>query len=69
MSIEKNMFENTFNTMMNIKGKTKDNMKARMNIPLLCHHKNMDLVYNGSRVTKPKASFFVDKNAQLLVYQ
>jgi hypothetical protein len=69
MSIEKNMFENTFNTMMNIKGKTKDNMKARMNIPLLCHHKNMDLVYNGSRVTKPKASFSVDKNAQLLVYQ
>jgi hypothetical protein len=69
MYIEKNIFENTFNTMMNIKGKTKDNMKARMNIPLLCHHKNMDLVYNGSRVTKPKASFSVDKNAQLLVYQ
>jgi hypothetical protein len=69
MYIEKNMFENTFNTMMNVKEKTKDNIKARMNIPLLCHHKNMDLVYNGSRVTKPKASFSVDKNAQLLVYQ
>jgi hypothetical protein len=69
MYIEKNMFENTFNTMMNVKGKTKDNIKARMNIPLLCHHKNMDLVYNGSRVTKPKANFSLDKNAQLLVYQ
>jgi len=43
--------------MMNVKGKKKDNMKARMNIPLLCHHKNMDLVYNGSRVAKLKASF------------
>jgi hypothetical protein len=57
MYIEKNMLENTFNTMMNVKGKKKDNMKARMNIPLLCHHKNMDLVYNGSRVAKLKASF------------
>jgi hypothetical protein len=57
MYIEKNMLENTFNTMMNVKGKKKDNIKARMNIPLLCHHKNMDLVYNGSRVAKLKASF------------
>jgi len=57
MYIEKNMLENTFNMMMNVKGKKKDNMKARMNIPLLCHHKNMDLVYNGSRVAKLKASF------------
>jgi hypothetical protein len=29
----------------------------------------MDLVYDRSRVTKPKASFTLDKNAQLLVYQ
>jgi len=57
MYIEKNMLENTFNMMMNVKGKKKDNMKARMNIPLLCYHKNMDLVYNGSRVAKLKASF------------
>jgi hypothetical protein len=27
------------------------------------------LVYNGSRVAKSKASFTLDKNAQLLVYQ
>jgi hypothetical protein len=29
----------------------------------------MKLVYAGSRVVKPKASFTLDKNAQLLVYQ
>jgi hypothetical protein len=29
----------------------------------------MDLVYDRSRVTKPKASFTLDKNAQLLIYQ
>jgi hypothetical protein len=29
----------------------------------------MKLIYNGSRVTKFKASLFLDNNAQLLVYQ
>jgi hypothetical protein len=47
MHIEKNMFENIFNTIMDVKGKTKDNIKARMNIALFCHHKNMELVYAG----------------------
>jgi hypothetical protein len=32
MHIEKNMFENIFNTVMDLKGKTKDNMKAIMDI-------------------------------------
>ena len=40
-----------------------------MDITLFCHHKNMELVYVGSRVIKLKASFVLDKNAQLLVYQ
>jgi hypothetical protein len=47
MHIEKNMFENIFNTIMDVKGKTKDNIKARMNIALFCYHKNMELVYAG----------------------
>jgi hypothetical protein len=54
---------------MDVKGKTKDNIKAKMDIMLFYHRKNMDLVYDRSRVTKPKASFTLDKNAQLLVYQ
>ena len=29
MHMEKNMFENIFNTVMDVKGKTKDNIKAR----------------------------------------
>jgi hypothetical protein len=69
MHIEKNMFENIFNTIMNVKGKTKNNMKARMNIPLFYHHKNMELVHDGLLVVKRKARFALDKNAQLLVYQ
>jgi len=69
MHIEKNVFENIFNMVMDVKGKTKDNIKAKMDIMLFYHRKNMDLVYDRSRVTKPKASFTLDKNAQLLIYQ
>jgi hypothetical protein len=54
---------------MDLNGKTKDNIKAIMDITLFCHRKNMKLVYFGLRVTKPKVSFTLDKNAQLLVYQ
>jgi len=69
MHIEKNMFENIFNTVMDVKGKTKDNIKARLDIVLYCNRKNMELVYNESQVAKPKASFVLEKNAQLLVYK
>jgi hypothetical protein len=69
MHIEKNMFENIFNMVMAVKGKTKDNIKAKMNIALFCHCKNMELVYVGSWVVKHKASFTVNKSTQLLVYQ
>jgi hypothetical protein len=63
------MFENIFNTIMDMKGKTKDNIKAVMDIMLFYHRKNMELVYAGSQVAKPIASFALNKNAQLLVYQ
>jgi hypothetical protein len=57
------VFENIFNTIMDVKKKTKDNIKARMDIALFSHHKNMKLVYVGSRVAKLKANFALDKNA------
>jgi hypothetical protein len=48
MHIEKNMFENIFNAVMDVKWKKKDKIKARMDISLFCHRKNMELVYDGS---------------------
>jgi hypothetical protein len=57
MHIEKNVFENIFNTVMDVKGKTKDNIKARLNIALFCNHKYMELVFDESRVAKPRACF------------
>jgi len=61
--IEKNVFENIFNTVMDVKGKTKDNIKARLDVALFCNRKNMELVCDGSRVAKPRASFVLEKNA------
>jgi len=67
MHIEKNMFGNIFNMVMDVKEKTKDNIKAIMYISLFCHHKNIELVYDGSQVRKSKVA--IDKNTQLLIYQ
>jgi hypothetical protein len=69
MHIEKNVFENIFNTVMDVKGKTKDNIKARLDITLFCNRQNMELVCDGSRVAKPRANFVLEKNTQLLVYK
>jgi hypothetical protein len=63
MHIEKNVFKYIFNTVMDMKGKTKVNIKFKMNISLFCHHKNIELVYDGSQVVKPKANFTLEKNA------
>jgi hypothetical protein len=63
------MFKNVFNTVIDVKGKTKDNIKAKMDIVMFRHRKNIELVFVGLWVAKSKASFFLDKNAQLLVYQ
>jgi hypothetical protein len=48
MHIEKNVFENIFNTIMDVKGKKKNNIKARLDIALFCNRKNMELVFDGS---------------------
>jgi len=69
MHIEKNVFENIFNTVIYVKGKTKDNIKARLDLGLFCNHKTMELVCDGSRVAKLRASLVLEKNAQLLVYK
>jgi hypothetical protein len=69
MHIEKNVFENIFNTVMDVKGKTRDNIRARLDLVLFCNRKNMELVCNRSRVVKLRASFVLEKNTQLLVYK
>jgi hypothetical protein len=69
MHTEKNVFENIFNTVIDINRMTKDNIRVRMHIALFCHRKNIELTYIRSQVIKPKTNFALDKNTQLLVYQ
>jgi len=45
------MFENIFNTVVDVKGKTKDNIKARLDIALYCNRKTIELVYDESLPT------------------
>jgi hypothetical protein len=52
-----------------VKGKTNYNIKARLDIALFCNRKNMELVCEGSRVAKLRASLVLEKNTQLLVYK
>ena len=58
MHIEKNVFENVFNTVMNIEGKTKDNIKAREDLVMFCRQKELEKNANGKY---PKANCTLDK--------
>ena len=60
MHIEKKVFENIFNTVIDVKEKTKDNIKARLDVALFCKFKNMELICDRSWVVKPRASFMLD---------
>ena len=58
MHIEKNFFDTVLNTIMDVKGKTKDDAKARLDLESLCNRKELHLqsLHNG-KVLKPKAKF------------
>uniref|UniRef100_A0A1U7YJY3 Uncharacterized protein LOC104248805 n=1 Tax=Nicotiana sylvestris TaxID=4096 RepID=A0A1U7YJY3_NICSY len=57
MHIEKNFFDNLFNTVMDDKNKTKDNLKARMDLQEYCRRRELELKEVNNRLVKPKASY------------
>ena len=58
MHIEKNVFDNVFNTVMDIKGKTKDNVKARMDLKEYCKRRELELQTRpNGKLIKPKAKY------------
>jgi len=61
MHIEKNVFANILNMVMDLKGKPKDNIKARMDLALHCDYHNMKLLNDRLHVVKPKTNFALDK--------
>ncbi|KAL0306921.1 UNVERIFIED_CONTAM: hypothetical protein Sradi_6109400 [Sesamum radiatum] len=50
MHIEKNVFENIFNTVMDIKGKTKDNLDTRRDLKSICNRLELKLDERRSNV-------------------
>jgi hypothetical protein len=59
MHIEKNFFDNLFNTIMNIEGKSKDNVKSREDLLNLCRRRELGL--DPSTGKYPKATYTLDK--------
>nr|GEU74182.1 hypothetical protein [Tanacetum cinerariifolium] len=60
MHTEKNVFENIFNTVMDT-SKTKDNIKARMDIEKYCDRADMHVWKQNNKVLKTKASYTLSK--------
>lgn len=61
MHIEKNIFENIFNTMMDVKNKTKDNIKSREDLKIFCKRPELESIESNERIVKPKTSFTLSK--------
>ena len=59
MHIEKNVFENVFNTVLDVQGKTKDNAKAREDIAIYCSRRELERDSRTGRY--PKAGYALDK--------
>ncbi|CAH9124015.1 unnamed protein product [Cuscuta epithymum] len=64
MHVEKNVFENIFNTVMDIEGKTKDNAKSREDIKSICNRKELEQKPDGKY---PKACYALDKSQREVV--
>ena len=57
MHVEKNVFDNVFNTIINIKGKTKDNVNTRLDMTILCKHSEVELLDRNGTIVKSKVIY------------
>ena len=58
MYIKKSVFKNIFNTIMDIKGKIKDNVKVRMDLKEYYKWSDLEIVEsNNDKFFKPKAKY------------
>ena len=63
MHIEKNVFDNVFHTIMDNKDRTKDNVRARLDLQEICRRPDLHLesIANG-KYRKPKASYCLSRS-------
>nr|GFB45563.1 hypothetical protein [Tanacetum cinerariifolium] len=70
MHVEKNVFDNIFNIIMDDNDKTKDNVKARQDVKEYCKRRELELVSDvNGKVSKPKASFSLTKEQKQVILQ
>jgi len=62
MHNEKNMAEATWNTCFDVSEKTKDNVKARQDLELLCNRPSLHLYSQNGKWKKPRAPYCIDKS-------
>ncbi|XP_057773074.1 uncharacterized protein LOC130992454 [Salvia miltiorrhiza] len=67
MHIEKNVFDNVFNTVLNVKGKTKDTEKSREELNTFCKRKELKKV-DGTRGYL-KACYTLDREEKKILLQ
>ncbi|CAM9000504.1 unnamed protein product [Rhodiola kirilowii] len=68
MHIEKNVFENLFNTIMDVKGKTTDDgVKCRKDIGLYCRRPELELKTHCGRLVANKDKYQLTRDQQNLV--
>ena len=65
MHIEKNVFENIFNTVMNVEGKTKDNIKSREDLNEIC--RRPELKKDPISGKYPKACYCLDNQSKVIL--
>ena len=62
MHFEKNVFDNLFNTVMNVTGKTKDNDKARLDMKDICKRPTLEIYESSNgKTVKPQANYTLSK--------
>jgi len=67
MHVEKNVFVNVLNIVMDIKNKTKNNVKARINLKKYCKWRELELQFQPSgKVLKPKTKFILSNEQKVL---
>jgi hypothetical protein len=70
MHNEKNVFDNVFNTIMDVKGKTKDNLKARRDMEVYCDRPELHVFGAGEgRLSMPKACYSLTREAKKVLLE
>ncbi|KAL0355391.1 UNVERIFIED_CONTAM: hypothetical protein Sradi_3986000 [Sesamum radiatum] len=68
MHIEKNVFDNIFNTVMDIKGKMKDNLIARKDLQIICNRPELEVDKRRPYVM-PKAVYTLTRDQKKSIFE